>query len=222
MGELGAASPAARAMIRWLADKGPDVWFAVTPLLTSDNADPVLQWIASQPQTDKANAAMIFWMASPGAHARQFAEGKAPRAEGAALIKTILHRWQNGLYPRSELAWPDADGRAAIADYEREVAATPGAREALAIPKDLFGPFAGHAPQVPPALTPANNPQLWELLSRLGAQVGPRPGGERKVQVVSVSSDPPDVKGGWNWVATLWVSLWAVVFVLVLARSLLS
>jgi hypothetical protein len=41
----------AQAMIDWLADKDPDVWFEVTPNLNWDSADRVLDWIISQPSS---------------------------------------------------------------------------------------------------------------------------------------------------------------------------
>lgn len=90
-------------MIRWLAEKDPDVWFAITPLLNWDNAVPVLRWIISQPLCDKANAATIFWSASPAFFARRLANGEPTNFEGWELIETILGNWQNDFYQRSLL-----------------------------------------------------------------------------------------------------------------------
>jgi hypothetical protein len=167
-----------RAMISWLKDKDPDVWFAITPMLNWDNAVPVLKWIVSQPHCDRANAAMIFWFAGPGFHAVELAKGEQPQFESWTLIETILRNWKAGLYQRSELAWPDKDGQASLASYERDVSGTPGARQALDIPPDLFGPFRGRRPKVPTSLMPEENQELWDLLNRLGCQARFRPGSE--------------------------------------------
>jgi hypothetical protein len=171
-------SASTRAMIGWLADKDPDVWFATTPLLNWDNAVPVLKWIVSQPQCDKANAAAIFWSADPGYYAGRLAAGEKPSGDGWSLIQTIIKNWNSGFYVRSGLQWPDADGRAAMSSYERGIAAHPDARQALDIPVGLFGPLGGRAPSIPPELTPAENPELWDLLDRLGTRAGFRPGSD--------------------------------------------
>lgn len=165
----------------WLKDKDPDVWFVVSDYLNWDNSRPLIQWIVSQPQCDKANVAKIFWGAEPGVFACQIAEGNGPpewAADSWKLIETILGNWRKGFYTRAELAWPNDDGSASINHYHRAVAGTPGADNAIDIPPDLFGPLPGRAPRVPVELMPQDNAQLWDMLKRQGTFAGPRPGSD--------------------------------------------
>ena len=167
------------SLTTWLRDKDPDVWFAITDYLNWDNSHRVLKWIVKQPNCDKANAAKIFWNASPGFQACQIAsKGKPWAGEGWELIEIILGNWRSGFYKRAELAWPVEGEGASIDHYLRSVAEVPGADKALDIPPDLFGPFPGRAPRVPPELTPQENAELWDMLKRQGTFAGPRPGSD--------------------------------------------
>lgn len=158
----------AQAMIAWLANKDPDVWFEVTHHLRSDGAIPVLDWIVAQPACDRANAALVFWGCDPlgqiesdGAHAPAV-------LERLALLERVLRNWKKGFYRRSELAW-DEDWRGR---YRRcMVAARPGLKERFAIPNDLLGPISGRAPEVPAELKVDGNDELRRLLAGLGADV---------------------------------------------------
>jgi hypothetical protein len=173
-----AATVHAKLMIHWLKDKDPEVWFAITPMLNWDNAMAVLEWIVSQPQCDKANAAAIFWGAGPAFHARRLAHGDPTIYESWGLIELILRNWNAEFYTRSEFAWPDEDGKNQIAHYEQQMREQPAAREALPIPSGLLGPIKGREPRVPKELMPSENVKLWDLLDRLGTQAGFRPGSE--------------------------------------------
>jgi hypothetical protein len=168
------------SLTTWLKDKDPDVWFVITDFLNWDNSHRVLKWIVKQPRCDKANVAKIFWNAGPGFQACEIATKGAPQpGEGWSLIETILENWRSGFYQRSELAWPDDDGRACINYYMRSIAETPGADRALDIPLDLFGPLPGRAPRMPPELMPQENAELWDMLKRQGTFAGPRPGSDQ-------------------------------------------
>jgi len=168
------------SLTTWLKDKDPDVWFVITDYLNWDNSHRVLKWIVKQPKCDKANAAKIFWNASPGFQACEIAsKGKPWAGEGWSLIEIILENSRSGFYQRAELAWPDEEGRASINYYLRSVAETPGADTALDIPPDLFGPLPGRAPRVPPELMPQENAELWDMLKRQGTFAGPRPGSDQ-------------------------------------------
>ena len=170
-----------RTLSGWLKEQDPDVWHATIAYLNWDNSVRILKWMVAQPQCDKATAARIFWLASPGFHACEIASGKGVAAwsESWPLVETILEKWRSGFYRRAELAWPDDDGRASMDHYRREVAAVPGADRALDIPPDLFGPLPGRAPRVPPEATPQQNAELWDMLKRQGTFAGPRPGSEQ-------------------------------------------
>ena len=162
----------AQAMIDWLADKDPDLWFEVTPHLNWDSSFRVLDWIISQPRCDKANAAFVFWGADPLYHLRWVAAGETLNSEGFRLLDKVLRGWKAGFYRRAELAWPE-DRRTA---YRDAVAALPGRRDPLSIPNDLLGPLKGRAPNVPEALRVENNLALYDLYYRLGTDMGWRPG----------------------------------------------
>ncbi len=162
-------------LIRWLADKSPDVWFATTRRLNWDNAIPVLQWIVSQPNCDKANAAMIFWLSEPAYYGERLARGEVPRGDGWSLVNAILTNWRSGFYQRAELAWPDRHEGADIAHFLGRLEAVPGAREALQVPPGLLGKLPGREPQVATAHDPEENPELWDLLYGLGTWAGNRP-----------------------------------------------
>ena len=168
------------SLTTWLKDKDPDVWFVITDYLNWDNSHRVLKWIVKQPKCDKANVAKIFWAADPGFFAREIATGGSVPSwsESWPLVEAILANWRSGFYQRSELAWPDESGSASISHYRRSVAGTAGADRALDIPADIFGPFPGREPRVPPELTPQENAELWDMLKRQGTYVGSRPGSD--------------------------------------------
>jgi Domain of unknown function (DUF4274) len=162
----------AQAMIDWLADKDPDVWFEVTPHLNWDSSDRVLDWIISQPRCDKANAAFVFWAAQPLYYLRRIAAGETSNSEGFVLLDKVLRNWKTSFSTRAELAWPE-DRRAA---YRDAVAALLGGNDPLAIPDDLLGPFKGRTPNVPDDLRVENNVVLYDLFYGLGTDIGWRPG----------------------------------------------
>ena len=171
-----------QTLASWLKDKDPDVWFVITDYLNWDNSQRVVKWIVKQPQCDKANAAKVFWAATPGFFACEIASGKGVpgwAGESWSIIEIILANWRSGFYQRAELAGPDESGSASIDYYRRSVAAVAGADRALDIPPDLFGPFPGRAPRVPPELTPQENAELWDMLKRQGTFAGPRPGSDQ-------------------------------------------
>lgn len=164
----------------WLKDQSSDVWFATVNHLNWDKSVPLLKWIVSQSQCDKAVAAKIFWLADPAFFACQIASGKGVPSwsESWPLVEAILGKWRSGFYQHAELAWPDEDSRASIIHYLRRVRETSGAAQALEIPRDLFGPLPGRPPRVPPELTPGENSELWDMLKRQGTFAGPRPGSD--------------------------------------------
>lgn len=157
----------AQAMIDWLADKNPDVWFDVTRHLNWDSSSRVLDWIVSQPQCDRANAAAVFWGCDPLYYVKAYGSDTAATAGGLALLERVLRNWKIGFYRRAELAW-DEDWRER---YRRVVAARPGHRDPFAIPKDLLGPIPGRAPEIPAELRANNNAELKQLLWNLGTDV---------------------------------------------------
>jgi hypothetical protein len=161
----------AQAMIDWLANKEPDVWFEVTQHLNWDNAFRVLDWIISQPQCDKANAAGIFWGADPLYHLRRN-DGADVHSESFHLLDKVLRNWEAGFYTRAELAW-DENWRER---YRAAVATRPGRDDPFAIPDDLLDPLKGRAANVPEDLRAETNVVLYDLLHDLGTDAGWRPG----------------------------------------------
>ena len=162
-------------MIAWLAERDPDVWFASTLRLNWDFAMPVLHWIVAQPQCDRANAAMIFWLCDPAYHAGELARGEQPWGEAWPLAQTILENWRAGRYLRSELAWPEGTELPGPAHYLAQLAAVPDWQQVLNLPDDLLHPIAGRAPRLAPADLPEENPEAWDLFAGLGSWCGPRP-----------------------------------------------
>lgn len=224
---MARASVHAKLMIHWLKGQDPDVWYAITPLLNWDNAMAVLEWIVSQPQCDKANAAAIFWGAGPAFFAERIAQGEPANYEGWGLIERIIRNWNNGFYTRSELAWPDQDGQTIMANYERRMREMPAARAALPIPPGLFGPIKGRQPRVPKELMPSENAKLWDLLDKLGTQVGFRPGSEnwiaqREGRLKPYEQPKPSLmlrlfgKPNWSPAAILWLTISGLLALLVL------
>jgi hypothetical protein len=161
----------AQAMIDWLADKDPDVWFVVTRHLNWDNAFRVLDWIISQPRCDKANAASIFWGADPLYHLGR-ADDANLDSEGFRIFDKVLRNWKAGFYARAELAW-DENLRER---YHAAVSARPDRADPFVIPSDLLGPLQGRVANVPADLRPENNVVLYDLLYGLGHAAGWRPG----------------------------------------------
>ena len=100
---------------RWLAvEAGPDDWHRFALGANWDFHDPELfEWIAAQPDCDKATALTLFWKASPD-YAVEFPDA---RYEHRRLISAIRDRWLAGGYSRAELAFdPEAD--AWLPDFE--------------------------------------------------------------------------------------------------------
>lgn len=164
----------AQAMIDWLSDKGPDVWFEVTQHLNWDSAERVLDWIVSQPDCDRANAAYIFWGTDPLYYIRTLATGAAREDGDLKLARKIIRQWNDGFYKRAELSSSD-DHRAS---YLKTVDDLPDRRDRLGVPQSLLGPLPGRDTQVPDYLRAEHNAELWDLLDALGTHVGFRPGGD--------------------------------------------
>lgn len=164
-----------QAMIDWLARQTPDVWHEVAPNLNWDNAERVLEWIVTQPQCDRATAALVFWSASPLYYMHAMATGEWRSDDGLRIVTTILRNWKTGFYARAELAWRE-DHRA---DYAAARASL-GGSDPLAIPADLVAPLKGRKPNVPEALLPENNLELYELYYALGTDMGRKPGTDWK------------------------------------------
>jgi Domain of unknown function (DUF4274) len=160
----------AEAMIDRLTDKDPDVWSEVSRHLNWDNSERVLDWIVSQPQCDKANAAFIFWGANPLWHLPRVGTPEHRDYGGFTLIEKILKNWKAGFYRRAELAWAE-DNRA---KYERVLAGIWGKRDPLVIPPELLAPWKGRKPKVPKALRAENNEVLNRLFYNLGTAITTR------------------------------------------------
>ena len=160
-----------QAMIDWLSDKSPDVWFDVTRHLNWDNSHRVLDWIVSQPTCERANAALIFWGCDPFYYLRN-PDRDHIGADGHDLMAKILHNWSSGFYQRRELAF-DKNYRL---KYFELLEKLPGRVDPFDIPNDLLGPIHGRAPNVPPHLSAYNNAELRKLLSDLGTDIGYAPG----------------------------------------------
>jgi hypothetical protein len=190
----------ARTLSGWLKEQDPDVWYVTTDYLNWDNSGRILKWIVSQPQCDKANAAKIFWLADPSFYAAQIAKGAGVPAwsESWPLVETILNNWRQGFYQRSELAWPDDEGRACINTYRDVVASMPGADKAIDIPADLFGPIPGREPKVPPELTPQENAELWDMLDKQGSRIGPRPDSDQWKAERAKAAQTGQKRGFWG------------------------
>ena len=159
-----------QAMINWLARQTPDVWHEAAPNLNWDNSERVLEWIISQPQCDRATAALIFWTANPLYYMRALASGAYRSDDSLRIVTTILRKWKAGFYTRAELAWPE-DNRTAYNSARLAAGGDP-----LAIPPDLLTPLKGRKPSVPAALLPENNLELYELYYALGTDMGRKPG----------------------------------------------
>ena len=161
-----------QAMIDWLKDKSPDVWFDVAQSLNWDNAMGVLDWIVSQPQCDRANAALVFWGCDPFYYLRTpGSETDHISSEGFALLDKVLRNWKAGFYKRAELA-SDDDWRQRYRDV---VASLPNQHDRFAIPRDLLGPFHGRKPNVPKHLSKYHDPELRKLFWNLGTDIGHDP-----------------------------------------------
>jgi hypothetical protein len=204
----------AQAMIDWLADKDPDVWFEVTSHLNWDSSFRVLDWIVSRPQCDKANAAMIFWGADPLYHLPRIGTSEHRRSEGFELIQRVLKNWKAGFYTRAQLAW-DQDHRAA---YARTLAGIWSKRDPLAIPPELLAPMKGRKPKVPATLRAENNEVLHKLLLGLGTWVETRT--YRKQQRARVLAEQRAAilrdfaeRVDFYWRASAWLALAAVVMI---------
>jgi hypothetical protein len=159
------------AMIAWLRDKSPDVWFHVTEVLNWDSSVRVLDWIVSQPMCDRTNAALIFWNADPSYHMENYAQRGGVNYDGRKLIEKILRNWKTGFYQSGELAW-DGDFRKR---YRDTLAKLPGQHDPFSIPADLLGPFRGRKPAMPRHLNMYHNAELRRLLWNLGTDIGHDP-----------------------------------------------
>lgn len=215
----------AQAMIDWLADKNPDVWFEVTQHLNWDSSGRVLDWIISQPRCDKANAASVFWGANPLYYLR--GDTVKRDSEGFLLLDKVLRNWKAEFYTRAELAWSE-DWRA---QYSEAVAARRDQDDPLSIPNDLLGPLHGRAPNVPDDMRAENNVDLYDLLYALGTDVGWRPGSakwhgyrdpirrrkaerraERSIQRAGILFIVRDILGFW-WRSLRWIAPLSVVII---------
>lgn len=149
----------AQNLIDWLSDQTPDVWYAVSQELNWDSAARVLDWIVSQPNCDKANAAWVFWAADPGYYAERLAAGRTPEGEGYHLMQKVLRRWRSGFYQRAELEW-----RAEESAIDRYFALE---NDRFSIPDALYEPLRGRAPAMPL--------EAHDLVAPLGGWMEPQP-----------------------------------------------
>ncbi len=204
-----------QAMIDWLSDKSPDVWFEVTQHLNWDNSMGVLDWIISQPQCDKANAALVFWGCDPEHYLHNRADANPSVSDGFCLLDKVLRNWKSGFYARGELAWREDHQQAR---YRNAVAALPGRTDPLAIPGDLLAPISGWVPNVPTHLSVYHNAELRKLLWDLGTSVGFAPGSpearriDRRLQRAIILHFAGDVLGFW-WRSLPWMAALAVVLI---------
>lgn len=53
-------------IVEWLADQRPEVWHAIASQWNWDDDFLPLEWIAAQPECDRATAQEIFWTTSAG------------------------------------------------------------------------------------------------------------------------------------------------------------
>jgi len=204
----------AQLMIDWLADKDPDVWFEVTQHLNWDSSTRVLDWIVSQPQCDKANAAMIFWRADPLWRLPRVGTAEHKEGDSFHLIEKVLKNWKARFYTRAELAWTE-DHRE---DYQRVLAGIWGKRDPLKIPPELLAPWKGRQPKVPAALRAENNAVLHNLLLDLGTWIETRQHAkqrrkrqlaEQRLAILGNFAERLD----FYWRATPWLALTAIVMI---------
>jgi hypothetical protein len=204
----------AQAMIDWLGDKDPDGWFEVSHHLNWDSSERVLDWIVSQPQCDKANAAFIFWGANPLWYLPRIGTPEHRDYGGFALIEKILKNWKAGFYTRAELAWTE-DNRD---KYQRVLAGIWGKRDPLAIPPALLAPWTGRKPKVPKALRAENNQVLNRLFYNLGTAITTRHEAkqwrkarlaEQRAAILASAMETVD----FYWRVAPWVALVTVVMV---------
>jgi hypothetical protein len=160
-----------KAMIDWLKDKSPDVWFDVAQDLNWDNSERVLDWIVSQSDCDRANAAFIFWRATPDYYMEHYAKREPYLQDGRKLIEKILRNWKTGFYQRAELGWDEDNSKR----YRDTVARLPGRHDPFSVPADLLGPFKGREPKVSREHDKFYNNELRELFWNLGTSLGPAP-----------------------------------------------
>lgn len=204
----------AQAMIDWLADKDPDVWFEVSHHLNWDSSERVLDWIVSQPQCDKANAALIFWGANPLWYLPRIGTPEHRDYGGFTLIEKILKNWKAGFYTSAELAWNEDNQ----AKYERVLAGIWGKRDPLAIPPELLAPWKGRKPKVPKALRAENNEVLNRLFYNLGTSITMRHEAKQRRQARR-AEQRTDILGNaaetldFYRRATPWLVLFAVVMI---------
>ena len=209
-----------QAMIDWLSDKDPDVWFDVTTSLNWDNSERVLAWIVSQPQCDRANAALVFWGCDPEYYARNSADAK-PSSDGFRLLDMVLRNWKSGFYTRAQLGWSEDHQQAR---YRKAIASLPRGVDPLAIPGDLLGPIKGRAPNIPKHLSAHHNTELRKLLWDLGTDIGFAPDSpeqrriDRRLQRAAILHFVGDILGFWGrtlpWMAVLAVVMIGGAFVL--------
>lgn len=187
-----------QAMIDWLKDISPDVWFDVSQSLNWDNSMPVLDWIVSQPQCDKANAALVFWGCDPFYYMRTpGSETDHISAEGFALLDKVLRNWRSGFYQRAELALED-DWWARRGDLNSLQSGQ------HAIPRDLIGPFRGRKPNIPKHLSKYHNPELRKLLWDLGTDVGHDPD-SKEARQIELRLQRHAVMGFWSSIFGFWL-----------------
>lgn len=124
---------------RWLTTgAGPDDWHRFASGANWDMHDPeVFEWVALQPECDKATALTLFWLAQPDF----YVEHPDSDTEHRRLVERIRERWLEDGYHRAELAFdPGVD--APLPDFER-LRVKVGARADDALPYSMRLPLPG-------------------------------------------------------------------------------
>lgn len=96
-------------LLKWLETHGPDDWHQVAIDWNWDAGTEILEWIAAQPQCDRAtaqdmaiNSDITYHLRYPD---RAALMADAPyNVEGFDLVLPIIERWNTGFYTRSEIA----------------------------------------------------------------------------------------------------------------------
>lgn len=100
------ATPDEQSLIDWLSRHSPEERHFVANCINWDYAPNVLNWLISQPDCEKATAKLIFYLGSPD-YFLQYENADAVdkfSLDNFTLLKTIVDRWNSGLYKRENVA----------------------------------------------------------------------------------------------------------------------
>ncbi len=106
-------------LIAWLKAHGPDDWHRVAEGWNWDDGVDILEWIAEQPECDRATAQLIFLLASGEFHKRfpvsEDSIKESPYSDSTfTFLEPIILRWNAGFYTRSGIASDDAQMLASV------------------------------------------------------------------------------------------------------------